>query len=126
MGLMSAISGNAGEIPADQAQQDLHNLFVEGERVEKAYQVGRDVFAFTQFRLLLVNKQGITGAKVEYRSIPYRSITNFSVETAGSFDLDAELKIWVNGNPEAISKEFNKKVNVYEVQSVLARHVVAL
>jgi len=125
MGLMSALSGNAGEIQAEQAQQDLQNLFVDGEQVEKAYQVGRDVLAFTQFRLLLVDKQGITGTKVEYRSIPYRSITNFSVETAGNFDLDAELKIWVTGNPLAISKEFNKKVNVYEVQSVLARHVIA-
>lgn len=125
MGLMSALSGNAGEIQAEQAQQDLQNLFVDGERVEKAYQVGRDVFAFTQFRLLLVDKQGITGTKVEYRSFPYRSITNFSVETAGNFDLDAELKIWVTGSPLAISKEFNKKVNVYEVQSVLARHVLA-
>jgi len=125
MGLMSALSGNAGEIQAEQAQQDLQNLFFDGEQVEKAYQVGRDVLAFTQFRLLLVDKQGITGTKVEYRSIPYRSITNFSVETAGNFDLDAELKIWVTGNPLAISKEVNKKVNVYEVQSVLVRHVIA-
>jgi hypothetical protein len=125
MGLMSALSGNAGEIQAEQAQQDLQNLLVDDERIERAYQVGRDVFAFTQFRLLLVDKQGLTGTKVEYRSIPYRSITNFSVETAGNFDLDAELKIWVTGSPLAISKEFNKKVNVYEVQSVLARHVMA-
>ena len=125
MGIMSALSGNAGEISAEQAQQDLRSLFVDGEKIEKAYQVGRDVFAFTQFRLLLVDKQGITGSKTEYRSIPYRSITNFSVETAGNFDLDAELKIWVTGNPLAITKEFNKKVNVYEVQSVLARHVIA-
>jgi Bacterial PH domain len=35
----------------------------------------------------------MTGKKVEYQSVPYRSITRFSIETAGTFDLDAELKI---------------------------------
>lgn len=39
----------------------------------------------------------MTGKKVEYHSLPYRSITHFAVETAGTFDLDAELKIWLSG-----------------------------
>ena len=40
---------------------------------------------------MLVDKQGLTGSKVEYHSVPYRSITHLSIETAGTFDLDAEL-----------------------------------
>jgi len=124
MGLMSAISGNAGEIEPAQAADQLKPILMQGESVMKAYQVGRDIFAFTDRRLVLVDKQGMTGSKQEYRTIPYRSITNFSVETAGNFDLDAELKIWITGNPLAISKEFNKKVNVYEVQQVLAQMVL--
>lgn len=123
MGLLSAMSGNAGEIDPADAQKQLDQLLVEGEQVRRAFQVGRDVFAFTQRRLILVDKQGVTGQKVEYRSIPYRVITNFSVETAGTFDLDAEMKIWISGNPIPISKEFNKKVNVYEVQQILAQYV---
>jgi len=70
-----------------------------------------------------LNHTGGTGQKVEYRSIPYHVVTNFSVETAGTFDLDAEMKIWISGNPIPISKEFNKKVNVYEVQQILAQYV---
>jgi hypothetical protein len=56
----------------------------------------------------------------------YKSITRFSIETAGTFDLDAELKIWISSevNPSII-KQFNKSVNVYEVQKVLAQHVLA-
>jgi hypothetical protein len=73
---------------------------------------------------VIVDKQGMTGKKVEYHSIPYRSITHFSIETAGSFDLDAELKIWVSGASTPFQRQFNKKLSIYEVQSVLASYVL--
>ena len=79
---------------------------------------------FTNRRLVLVDKQGLTGSKVEYHSIPYRSITHFSVETAGHFDLEAELKIWISGVPTPIQKQFNKRLSIYEVQTVLASYVL--
>jgi hypothetical protein len=46
-------------------------------------------------------------------------------ETAGTFDLEAELKIWISSesNP-SIQKKFNKGVNVYDVQKVLAKYVL--
>ena len=47
------------------------------------------------------------------------------METAGHFDLDAELKIWISGSPAPIQKQFNKKLNIYDVQSVLASYVLA-
>ena len=65
--------------------------------MQAAYQLVRDVFIFTDRRLILVDKQGVTGRKVQYHSVPYKSITHFSVETAGTFDLDAELTIWISG-----------------------------
>ena len=70
-----------------------------------------------------MDRQGLTGAKTEYRSIPYRSITQFSVESAGNFDLDAELRIWVTGRTEPIQKQFNKKVNIYDVQALLTSYI---
>jgi hypothetical protein len=51
------------------------------------------------------------------------AITHFSVETAGTFDLEAELKIWVSGTPAPIQKTFNRKVNVYDVYRVLTHYV---
>ena len=62
----------------------------------------------------------MTGRKIEYLSIPYSKITKFSIETAGRFDLDAELKIWVGSDTTPIKKKFNKKVNIYDLQKVLA------
>lgn len=79
---------------------------------------------FTDKRLVLVDKQGVTGRKVEYHSLPYRSITHFSVESTGTFDLEAELKIWISGNPTPYQRQFNRSLNIYEVQAVLASYVL--
>jgi hypothetical protein len=116
--------GNAAKIDPAKIQQEFSPLLAKGEVVEHAYQLIRDYLVFTDKRFVMVDKQGITGSKVEYHSIPYKSITHFSVETGGTFDLDAELKIWISGTAAPIQKQFNKKLSIYEVQSVLAGYVL--
>jgi hypothetical protein len=124
MGLFSALIGNAGEVNADELKKKYETLLIEGEDIEMGFKLIRDTFLFTNRRLILVNKQGITGSKTEYKSIPYKSISRFSVETAGTFELDAELKIWISSEQEpSIVKQFTKSVNVYQVQKVLAYYV---
>ncbi|MBU2061759.1 MAG: PH domain-containing protein [Bacteroidetes bacterium] len=125
MGLFSAILGNAGSVSQDQLLKQYGQLLIEGEEIQLGFKLIRDTFIFTTKRLILVDKQGLTASKTEYKSISYKSITRFSVETAGTFDLDAELKIWVSSELQpSIRKQFNKSVNVYEVQKVLAHHVL--
>ncbi|MFL0198858.1 PH domain-containing protein [Clostridium sp. WILCCON 0269] len=124
MGLFNGIMGNASEVNIDHIQRDFANILTSSESVEKAYKLIRDMFIFTNKRLILVDKQGVTGKKTEYHSIPYKSITHFSIETAGNFDLDAELKIWISGTQLPIQKQFNKSLNIYELQSVLAEYVL--
>jgi hypothetical protein len=118
-----ALFGNAHTVDPGQAQQEYARLLGHGEQVQAAYVLIRDTILFTDRRLILVDKQGITGRKVEYHSIPYRSITHFAVETAGTFDLDAELKIWISGTPAPIEKTFTKGVDIYEVQAILTQFV---
>lgn len=124
MGFFDGMLGNASKIDASKIQQEFSKILTPGEQVEQAYQLIRDYFVFTNKRLVLVDKQGMTGSKVEYHSIPYKSITHFSVETAGHFDLDAELKIWISGITAPIQKKFTKSLSIYEVQSVLAGYVL--
>ena len=124
MGLLDGLLGNASEVDPAQIQVEFARILAPGERVEKVYQLIRDMFVFTDKRLVFVNRQGLTGTKVEYQSIPYRSITRFAVETAGHFDLDAELKIWITGGAAPFQIQFNKKLNIYAVQSVLAGYVL--
>lgn len=118
-----ALFGNAHTIDPGKAQEEYARLLAQGEQISAAYLLIRDTILFTGQRLILVDKQGITGKKVEYHSIPYRSITHFSVETAGTFDLEAELNIWISGAPMPVTKTFSKGVDIYEVQAVLAQYV---
>ncbi|UJP65957.1 PH domain-containing protein [Mongoliitalea daihaiensis] len=125
MGLFSALLGNAGMVSPEELNKKFGKLLVEGETIDLGFKLLRDTFIFTNKRLILVDIQGITGSKTEYKSIMYKSISRFSVETAGTFDLDAELKIWISSETHpSIVKQFNKSVNVYEVQKVLAFHVL--
>jgi hypothetical protein len=124
MGLLGGLMGNASEVNIQEVQKEYANILAPAESIEKAYKLVRDMFIFTSKRLILVDKQGVTGKKTEYHSIPYKTITHFSIETAGNFDLDAELKIWISGMPLPIQKQFNKSLNIYELQSVLAAYVL--
>ena len=124
MGLFSAILGNAGTISADDLAEKYEQLIAENEEIIVGFKVIRDTFIFTDKRLILVDIQGMTGRKTEYLSVPYGKITKFSIETAGHFDLDAELKIWIGSDHTPLQKKFNKSVNIYDVQKVLATYVV--
>jgi len=125
MGLLSGLMGNSSFVDSNELQKEYAYLLIDGEIIELGFKLIRDMFIFTNKRLILVDKQGRTGNKLEYKSVTYKSITRFSIETAGTFDLDAELKIWVSSEIEpSIQKQFTKAVNVYDVQKVLATHVL--
>ncbi|WP_058306315.1 PH domain-containing protein [Gracilibacillus massiliensis] len=121
MGFLDGLMGNASNVDTKEIMKDYDQLLVEGEEVKAAFKVIRDMFIFTDKRLILVDKQGLTGKKTSFHSIMYKSISHFSVETAGTFDMDSELKIWISGNLEPlVSKTFKKDSNIYEIQKVLA------
>jgi len=121
MGLIDKMLGNAGEISADELVKEYGHLLIEGENIEMGFVLFRDVFLFTSKRLILIDKQGFTGKKIEMKSMPYKSISRFSLETAGTFDRDAELKIWISSeNLPSVSKKFSKAVDVFKVQRLLA------
>lgn len=120
MGIFDALLGNASEVDAKKLYKDLEPIMVEGEEIERAFKVIRDMYIFTSGRLLLIDKQGMTGKKVDYLTIPYKSITTFSVETAGHFDMDSELTLWISGRHAPIKKELKKGSDVVGIQKLLA------
>jgi hypothetical protein len=125
MGLFSSLLGNAGVAQPEELSKEYGNLLTEGETIEIGFKLIRDVFIFTNKRLILVDKQGLTGKKIDYLSVIYKSVSRFSIETAGHFDLDAELKIWISSEVKpSVEKRFNKAVNIYDLQKVLAKHVL--
>ncbi|PEM38225.1 PH domain-containing protein [Bacillus pseudomycoides] len=122
MGLFSGIFGNASDTSTENVERDLQKIMLDDEQVEYAYKLIRDLIVFTDRRMILVDKQGVTGKKTEYHSIPYKSITQFSIETAGHFDLDAELKIWVSSMHEPITKGFKSDDSILSIQKALVKY----
>ena len=119
MGLLDALMGNASEVDVAEVQEELAPILGDSERVVSAYKLVRDLIVFTSNRFMFIDKQGMTGRKVDYHSIPYKAITQFKVETAGHFDLDAELKIFVSGQSTPLEFEL-KSETAQGVQRSLA------
>ncbi len=125
MGILNKILGNASEVSAEKLNEKYGRLLTNDEIIELGFQLLRDTFMFTNKRLILIDVQGLRGSKIEYKSLPYKSISRFSLETAGTFDLDAELKIWISSEEvPSVSKKFNKSIDVYEVQKYLASKIM--
>jgi hypothetical protein len=124
MALFDGILGNASQVDLAAVQKEYAQILTSQEKIERAYKLIRDMFIFTDKRLILVDKQGVTGKKTEYHSIPYKSISHYSVETAGHFDLDAELCLYISSSSVPVKKTFNKNVNIYEVQAVLSQYIL--
>lgn len=125
MGIFNKLVGNADEVSSEKLDEKYGHLLIDGENIELGFKLFRDVFMFTNKRLVLIDIQGVTGSKIEFQSLPYKNISRFSLETAGTFDLDAELKIWISSeNLPTVSKKFNKSIDVYEIHRYLASKVI--
>ena len=122
MGFLDAILGNSAEIDVSEVSEELAPILGDNETIARVFKEIRDMYVFTSKRLVIIDKQGLTGRKVEYHSIPYKAITQFKLETAGHFDLDAELKLWVSGQSEPIEKDL-KKDTVVGIQQTLATYL---
>jgi hypothetical protein len=120
MGIFQALLGNANSADVEKVKKDWGSLFAKDEQIGAAYKLVRDYIIFTDKRLIVIDVQGLTGTKIEIKSVPYSQVVAFSITTAGVLDLNAELHIWTASSVWAIEKKFSKNVNIYEVQGILA------
>lgn len=121
--MLSKLLGLASDVSAEEVKKQFGPILLDNEEVQIGFRVFRDIFIFTDRRLLLVDKQGLTGRKSEYHTIPYASITHFSTESAGAFDMESELKIWVKGMDKPIQKQLQRGSNVVGLQKTLAHFI---
>ena len=98
-------------------------LLIAGESITSSYQTIRDGVIFTNKRIIAINIQGITGKKKDFSSLPYSKIQAFSVETAGTFDLDSELELWFSGLGK-VRFEFTSQTNVAEICKMISQLVL--
>ena len=98
-------------------------LLIDGEQIMSSFRGMRDMVIFTNKRIIAVNVQGISGKKRDYTSLPYSKIQAFSVESAGTFDLDAELELWFSGLGK-VRFEFNSSFDVKSFNRFLGSYIL--
>lgn len=103
--------------------EDLGAILLQGEQVIGVYGGLRDYVAFTDKRIISVNVQGFTGKKKDYTTLPYSKIQAFSVETAGTFDLDCELELYFSGLGK-VKFEFTGRSNIVAIGRTISSYVL--
>lgn len=121
MGLLDTLLGHAGEKDIEGLHEEFGPLLAQGEALQRAFGFVRDLIVFTDRRMVIVDKQGVTGRKTSYLSIPYRAIVMYSIETAGHFDLDSDLRIWVSSQPEPIVRSLGRGAGARDIIAILAQ-----
>ncbi len=111
-------------IPLEKMRQEIKLFLVAGEEIFAVFRTVRDQLVFTNKRVIATNVQGLTGSKVEYTSIPFSKVQTFSIETAGTLDLDCEIHLYlsevgrisfdIKGNFDIV--RFNKLISTYVLQ----------
>ena len=99
MGILSALLGHASEADVDEVEQTLERILADDEKVERAFRLVRDLLIFTNRRFILVDRQGVTGKKSSYHSIPSRAITGSTPPTM----IENRARAWITSSSVAMS-----------------------
>ncbi|TLD70215.1 PH domain-containing protein [Phragmitibacter flavus] len=124
MGFIRGLLGHANGVDVTSVLPDVQDSLIEGEEVHYAYKLVRDLIIFTNLRLITVDKQGLTGKKRTILSVPYQRISHYSKESAGHFDFDSEIEIWLAGQSAPMKFEFRKNGHVDEVYRIISHYTL--
>lgn len=124
MSFLQKILGNSTTASAEEYNPLVQDLLVEDESVFVAFKALRDFIIFTNKRLILIDIQGISGKKKSFKSISYSQITVFTKESAGTFDLDNEIELYIRSYPAPIKLKFGKGSNIDAVYQLLSDYVL--
>ena len=111
------------EINPNTIEKDILPILVNGEQIIGAYKAIRDFVVFTDKRVISVNVQGLTGKKKDFTSMPYSKISVFSIETAGTLDLDSELEMYFSGVGK-VRFEFSGSCNIAQIGQLISMYAL--
>lgn len=107
MGIFNGLMGNMSQVTPEDLQKQFGNYLIENEKIESGYKLVRDMIAFTNIRIIFMDKQNMTGKKTAYRSIYFMNIIDVEAETAGFGVDDSEIVITYLANVHRTS--FNEE-----------------
>ena len=112
-----------GKCDPSEIYEAIAPLLVPDEQVIASFKTIRDFVVFTDKRLIAMNVQEMTGKKRDFSSLPHSKIQAFSVETAGHFDLDAELELWFSGLGK-VKLDFKGQANIIQLGQMIGSYVL--
>jgi len=126
--ILDWIGDNAVAIDTEAVDEKFHEagILQHNEHLAFAFKTGRDSLYFTNKRLFVIDVQGFTGKRKEYMSVPFDVIQSWSVESAGSFDRDMELRLWFKGFwNNKVKQDLRKgKADIFAIQSHIAHFII--
>lgn len=99
------------------------NLLIDGERIELSYKNTRDKLIFTNDRIIAYDVQGMLGTKKSFRIFPYTKLSSFMIESAGTFDADGDLIIWLSGVGQFEIK-FGKGIDLMRIGKFISEKIL--
>jgi len=138
--LSAGFWGQSKEVDAAELDAKFHfdiPMLLKEENVTRAFSEGRDMYLYTNRRLIIVDCKGLTGQRVKYKSIPWRNVDGFAFETPGHMDSDAEIYTYTNisevysmGPPRSCGTLDTKQsiianlTDIYEIGQLVAEHTL--
>lgn len=121
MGIMNFFLGTASSKDNDAIVEQLAAYLVEGEEVLAGFGLVRDFIAFTNYRYIYVDKQGVTGKRKLMQCVHWRNVLAFEVEGFGHFDLQAVLRLRVKDLEQQVALEFRSSEDLIKAARVVAQ-----
>lgn len=96
--LFGKLVGNGTVSSNESIEAKLEDYIIPGEEILKVFTFIRDSIVVSNKGLYMIDVQGITGRKTEVKFIAGKHIKSISFETAGTMDLDVDIKIFADGH----------------------------
>ncbi len=110
------------QVSADDGKDLYEKFLLPEESVFGSYKGMRDRLVITDKRIIVIDIQGITGKKKEFMFIPYSKIVSYAVESAGTFDVNSELKIWLSGIG-CVKFNFVPKIDIFGIGQHIGKYI---
>ncbi len=102
---------------------EVQEILIEGEQPQAAYKTIRDVAVITNKRIIIADKQGITGKKVEVYTIPFKSIVMYSSENSkGILDFNSEMELWTRAGRFKLN--LKKGIDIRKLDKLIGQYIL--
>ena len=75
-------------------------------------------------RIIAVDVQGLTGKKVEFRSVPYKFMKGFAVESASTLGRSVEAIFYCSKMVGGMNISFDKKTDIFQINNSIANKIL--